>query len=114
MATATSTTKDDTTKDDTTKDNTAAEMPEIAQKIREQLLSTAQQGQQLSVDAAQAWVKAISVLPIPDLPTIPGIPTVASMEASTTFALDVAADLLKSQRDFAQQLANVFTSAKSA
>ena len=31
----------------TTKNNPAAEIPEIAQKIREQLLSTVQRGQQL-------------------------------------------------------------------
>jgi hypothetical protein len=98
----------------TTKNNPATEIPEIAQKIREQLLSTVQRGQQLSVDAAQAMVTAISVIPVPDLPKIPGAPTVPALEASTTFAFDVAADLLKSQRDFALQLANVFAGAKSA
>ena len=98
----------------TNKNNPAAEIPEIAQKIREQLLSTVQRGQQLSVEAAQALVTAISVIPVPDLPKIPGVPTVPALEASTTFAFDVADDLLKSQRDFALQLANVFASAKSA
>ena len=98
----------------TTKSNPATEIPEMAQKIRERLLSTVQRGQQLSVDAAQALVTAISVIPVPDLPKIPGAPTVPALEASTTFAFDVAADLLKSQRDFALQLANVFAGAKSA
>ena len=98
----------------TTKDNPTTEIPEIAQKVREQLLSSIQWGQQLSVDAAQALVTAISVIPAPDLPKIPGAPTVPALETSTAFAFDVAADLLKSQRDFALQLGNVFTSAKSA
>jgi len=89
-------------------------IPDIAQKIREQLLSTLQQGQKLSVDATQSWVKAVSVLPVPDLPKIPGVPAVPALEASTTFAFDVAADLLKAQRDFAVQMANVFSTAKSA
>ena len=60
----------------TAKNNPATEIPEIAQKIREQLLSTVQRSQQLSVDAAQALVTAISVIPVPDLPKIPGAPTV--------------------------------------
>ncbi len=81
------------------------EMPELAQQIREQLVSTVKQGQKMSVDAAQTWVKAVSVLPLPDLPAIPAVPGV---EAATKYAFDVAADLLVAQRDFALQLASVF------
>ena len=93
---------------------TTPEIPDIAKKIREQLLSTVQQGQQLSIDGAQSWVKAVSVLPVPDLPTIPGVPTLPSVEAATTFTFDLAADLLKAQRDFALQLTNVLVPAKTA
>ena len=98
----------------TAKNTTTTEMPELAQKIREQLVSTVQQGQQLSVDAAQTWVKAVSVLPVPDLPMVPGIPAIPGVEAATKYTFDVAADLLKAQRDFALQLANVLASVKSA
>jgi hypothetical protein len=98
----------------TTNNKTTSGTPEIAQKIREQLLSTVTHGQQLSVDAAQTWVKAISVIPVHDLPKIPGVPTVPSIEAATTFVFDVAADLLNAQRSYALQLANVFATAKSA
>jgi hypothetical protein len=97
----------------TTKTNTATDVPATAQKIREQLLSTVRQGQQLSVDAAQTWVKAVSVLPVVDLPTIPGVPTLPGVEAVTQYTFDVAADLLTAQRDFALQLAGVFTPEKS-
>ena len=93
---------------------TTTEIPDMAQKIREQLLSTVQKGQQLSIDGAQGWVKAVSVLPVPDLPTIPGVPTLPSVEAATTFTFDLAADLLKAQRDFAFQLTNVLVPAKTA
>ena len=93
---------------------TTTEIPDIAQKIREQLLSTVQKGQQLSIDGAQGWVKAVSVLPVPDLPTIPGVPALPSAEAATTFTFDLAADLLKAQRDFAFQLTNVLVPAKTA
>jgi hypothetical protein len=101
----------------TTKTTPRTETPDIsqvAQKMREQLLATVQQGQQLSVDAAQTWVKAVSVIPVPDLPAVPGLPTVPGVEAMTSFTFDLAADLLTSQRDFALQLAKVLVPAKSA
>jgi hypothetical protein len=90
------------------------EIPALAQKFREQLVSSLQQGQQLSIDAAQSWVKAVSVLPVMDLPTIPGIPAMPDMEAATKYTFDVAADLLNAQRDFALQLTNVLVPAKTA
>jgi hypothetical protein len=98
----------------TTKTTPSAEMPVLAQKIREQLVSTVQQGQQLSVDAVQTWVKAVSVLPVPDLPVFPGIPAIPGVAAATKYTFDVAADLLNAQRDFALQLAKVLVPAKSA
>ena len=98
----------------TSNNESTTETPEIAQKIRKGLLSIVQQGHQLSVDAAQTWVTALSVLPVADLPKIPGMCTLPTLEASTTFAFDVATDLLNAQRDFALELGNVFTSAKSA
>jgi hypothetical protein len=92
---------------------TATEIPALAQKSREQLVSTLQQGQQLSVDAAQSWVKAVSTLPGIDLPTIPGIPAMVAIEAVTTYTFDLATDLLNAQRDFALQLTNVLAPAKT-
>ncbi len=89
------------------------EAPDFAQKIREQALSSVKQGQQVSIEAAQAWVKALSVLPITDLPKVPGFPSVSDLEAAATFTFDVAADLLQAQRDFVSQFANVLVSAKS-
>lgn len=97
-----------------TKTTTTTEIPDLAQKIREQLVSAVQQGQQLSVDAAQTWVKAVSVLPVPELPAIPGLPAIPRVEAVTAFTFDVAADLLNAQRDFALRMANVLLPAKSA
>jgi hypothetical protein len=89
-------------------------MPDFAEKIREQLVSTVQQGQKMSVDAVQTWVKAVSVLPVPDLPAIPGVSAIPGMEAATKFTFDVAADLLNAQRDYALQLAKVLVPEKSA
>ena len=98
----------------TTKTTPTTEIPELAQKIREQLLATVHQGQQFSIDAAQTWVKAVSVLPVPDLAAVSGIPTIPAVEAATKYTFDVAADLLKAQREFALQLADVLVPAHSA
>jgi len=112
MATATTTTTANNTAT-TTKVSPRTETPDVAQKLREQLLSTVQQSQKMSLDAAQTWVKAVSVLPVPDMPTIHGIAAVPSLEAMTKFTFDVATDLLNAQRDFALALANVLTPDKS-
>jgi hypothetical protein len=98
----------------TTKTTKPTEMPELAQKIREQLVSTVLQGQKLSLDAAQTWVAAVSVLPVPDLPTVPGAAAIPGVQAATTYTFDVASDLLNAQRDFAVQLANLLATVKSA
>jgi hypothetical protein len=98
----------------TTSKSSTTEVPELAQKIREQLVSTVQQGQQLSLNAAQAWVKAVSVIPVPDLPTVPGVPTAPSVEAATTYTFDLVTDLLNAQRSFALQLTDVLVPVKSA
>jgi hypothetical protein len=98
----------------TSKTTPTTEVSDLAQKIREQLLSTVQQAQKLSLDAAQTWLKAASVIPVPDMPTIPGVPAGPGFEAVTTYTFDVAADLLNAQRDFALQLAKVLATAKSA
>jgi hypothetical protein len=98
----------------TTKTEPTTEVSDLAQKIREQLISTVQQAQKLSVDAAQTWLKATSVIPTPHLASIPGASKMPSIEAATTYTFDVAADLLTVQRDFALQLAKVLAPEKSA
>jgi hypothetical protein len=90
------------------------ELSDLAQQSREQLVSSLQQGQQWSIDAAQSWVKAISALPVLDMPQIPGIPAVADLQTATKYTFDVAADLLSAQRAFAVQLTNTMLAAKTA
>jgi hypothetical protein len=90
------------------------EIPALAQKSREQLVSNLQQGRQLSIDAAQSWVKAVSVLPAFDMPKIPGIFAMPGMEAATKYTFDVAADLLNAQREFAIQLTKTLIPKKTA
>jgi hypothetical protein len=90
-----------------------SELPEIAQQVREQLVSSVKQGQQLTVDAVTALTKAASVLPTPELPEIPGVPALPGVEAVTTYTFDLAIELLNAQRDFALQLASAFAPVKA-
>jgi hypothetical protein len=89
-------------------------IPALAQKSREQLVSNLQQGQQFSIDAAQSWVKAVSALPVPDLPKVPGTQALPDLEAATKYTFDLAADLLNAQRDFALKLTNTLVPAKAS
>jgi hypothetical protein len=90
------------------------EITDLAQQSREQLVSSLQQGQQWSIDAAQSWVKAVSALPVSDAPQLPGIPSLADVQTATKYTFDVAADLLNAQRAFAVQLTNTLLPAKTA
>jgi len=93
---------------------TLKEVPVLAQKFREQLLSTVQQSHQMSIDAAQTWVKVVSVFPVMELPKVPGVPAMPDMEAVTRYTFDLAGDLLNAQRDFALQLTSAFVPSKSS
>lgn len=88
----------------TTRTTLAREASEFTQIIREALLTTIQQGQQMAIAATRAWAQAVppEMLKAPSLPTIPDIRTVNRL---TFYAL---ADVFKAQREFAEQLANVF------
>ena len=80
------------------------ELTELAQKSQEQLVSGLTQGQQLSVDAVQVWVKAVTTLPVMNLPATPGFPAMPDLDAATRYAFDLAVDLMSVQRRFALQL----------
>lgn len=91
----------------TAKTTTTTEIPDFALELREQFLSTVQQSQQMSLGAAKTFVKAVSVLPVLEVPTVPGIPVLPAVESATEFTFDIAAELLKSQRDFALELSSI-------
>ncbi len=92
-----------------TKTKSTTEIPEIAVKISEQLISALKQYQQFSIDAAQTWAKVAATFPVAELPVIPGAPEMPSTEALTAFAFDFTTELLNTQRAFALQLASALS-----
>jgi hypothetical protein len=104
----------------TTKTKSATDITKFAEQAREQLLTSVKQFQQLTTDAAQSWVKAVSVFPTADLSaftdiaSVPGVPALPSVEAATKYTFDVVTDLLNAQREFALQLTSVLVPEKLA
>ena len=96
----------------TTKTKVTTEIPEIAQKVREQLLETVTLAQKSTIEAAQAWAKASAALPTPELPAFPGFSAIPGAEAVTKYTFDVVTDLLNAQREFAVELARLLTPEK--
>jgi len=97
-----------------TKSTPKTDVPEFAQTLRDELITNVKQAQKISLDATTTFVKAVSALPVPELPTIPGVAEIPSAEALTTYTFNLVTDLLNAQRDFALQLANVLTPEKTA
>ena len=97
-----------------TKTTSTTEIPEIATKISQQLISAVKQYQQFSVDTAQTFAKVASVFPVTDLLNVPGAPAFPSAEAVTKYAFDFTSNLLNAQRDFALQLASALVPEKLA
>ena len=85
------------------------EIPSIAQKLADQLVTSVKEGHQLTVDAAAKLTKAVSALP---LPSLAGVPATPDITAFSTFGFDLAANLLQAQRDFTLSMLTT-TGAKS-
>lgn len=73
------------------------DIPSIAQKLADQLVTSVKEGQQLTVDAAAKLTKAVSALPLPELA---GAPATPDLKAFSAYSFDLAANLLQAQRDF--------------
>ena len=76
------------------------DIPSIAHKFADQLVTSVKEGQQLTVDATAKLTKAVSALPLPELPTLAGVPASPDLKALSTFSFDLAATLLQAQREF--------------
>ena len=87
-----------------TKTKPTTEIPEIAVKLSEHMITALKQYQQFSLDAAQTWAKVAATFPVAEFPAIPGAPELPSPTALTSFAFDFTTELLAAQRAFALEL----------
>lgn len=84
----------------------ALPLADMAAQMREQWLTSLKQGHELALGAVKTIVDLAKSVPMPDMPA--AIPTPAFGDA-VTFAFDLATDTLVAQRNFAVQLADLFT-----
>ncbi len=74
------------------------------QDVQEQILDTAQKGQEAVVDAVKAWADAVKAI-IPPLPVTPELAArLPKPEEIVANAYDFAEQLLATQRQYAEKL----------
>lgn len=92
---------------------TTNDLPDLAAKAvasAERFAATAEQGQQLGLDSAKTWAKAISTLPVLELPTATDAQAVPSaLGALASYPFEVATHLLKAQRDVTKHIVSAMT-----
>ena len=86
------------------------QIPEAAQKLGEQFLAAVGHSQDVALDAARASVQAASS----SLKDVPGGAALPDVEALTACGLDLAAELLRAQKELTLQLAATLASASPA
>jgi hypothetical protein len=71
--------------------------------IREEMLASVKQAQQLTLDAVTTWVDVVGKV-VPQLPTLPFVPARADVVEGLGTVLEVAEELMVSHRKFASDL----------
>jgi hypothetical protein len=79
---------------------------ELPAHIREEVVTSVKQAQQLTLDAVTTWVDVIGKL-APDFPTVPFLPARSEVVEGVGTFFEMAEELLESQRKFAVDLVGV-------
>jgi len=79
---------------------------ELSPAVREDVVASVKQAQQLTLDAVSTWVDVMSKL-APELPTVPFLPARSEVVEGVGTFFEMAEELLESQRKFAVDLFGV-------
>ena len=79
---------------------------ELSAAVREDVVASVKQAQQLTLDAVSTWVDVTSKL-APELPTVPFLPARSEVVEGLGTFFKMAEELLESQRKFAVDLVGV-------
>jgi hypothetical protein len=85
---------------------------EFASVVREQLIGSVKQSQQIALDAVTTWADAVGKV-VPQFPTLPFVPPVPELTETIQVTFDVAQELLNAQREFATSLVSALSPASS-
>jgi hypothetical protein len=76
---------------------------EFAQNAQEQTLNSLKQSQQAIVEAVRAWAQAVEKS-VPEIPSVPFASELPTPQQLVHSSFEFAEQLLKAQRDFAENL----------
>ena len=76
---------------------------EYVQSAQEQTLKTLRDGQQAIIDSIRAWAEAVERI-VPQTPTLPFSEQLPSPQEIVQTSFDFAEQLLKTQREFAENV----------
>ncbi|WP_136245624.1 hypothetical protein [Mycobacterium intracellulare] len=89
------------------------EVPEVAQKLGEELVSAVKQSQSLALNAARTFAGAWPSTPS-RLSDLPGADLLPDFPALTAYGYDLAAELLAAQKDFTVKMAATLGAGKDS
>jgi hypothetical protein len=94
---------------------TAKKAPEFAEMVRDQVISSVKQTQQLTLDAVETWAGVVGkVIPqLPQLPVSPFLPASSDLSETIGTGFDLAQELLATQRKFAESLLSALVPASA-
>jgi len=82
---------------------TSAKSTELPGAVREQVIDSVKQGQEMALGAVQSWVETLGKV-VPKIPSLPFAPAGPEMAEAVAAAFDLAEELLTTQRRFASEL----------
>jgi hypothetical protein len=89
---------------------TGTKAGEFAEVVREQLIGSVKQSQQIALDVVTTWADVVGKV-IPPIPTLPFVPPVPELNETVQITFDVAQELLNAQREFATNLVSALAAA---
>jgi hypothetical protein len=88
----------------------ATKTAEFSAAIRDEVIASVKQAQQVTIDAVTTWVDVFGKL-VPELPALPFVPARSEVAESFGVVFEMAEELLASQRKFASELVSVLVPA---
>jgi len=105
------TTNTRTTTNNSTRPKAAGANPaEYTAAVRDEIIASVKQAQQITLDAVTNWVDVVAKL-VPELPAFPYAPERATVVENLGSAFEMAEELLASQRKFATDLVSALVPA---
>jgi hypothetical protein len=88
----------------------ATNAADFSAAMRDEVIASVKQAQQLTIDAVTTWVDVFGKL-VPELPALPFVPARSDVVEGLGMVFEMAEELMASERRFASELVNVLVPA---